>query len=125
MRTRQRRRRGRRLRRRVYEVVAETYTNDEGWTDGAGRGTTEGDEHYDRERGVGGTRGAGRRGGRTSSDEEEEDAGGRERMIRKGTTTRERVSMIRVWKETEQMVRRGWRRTTRESGPMREMSKCP
>ena len=107
MRTRQRRRRGRLLRMRVYEAVAETDTNDEGWTDGAGRGTTEGDEHYDRERGVGGTRGAGRRGGRTSSDEEEEDAGGRERMIRKGTTTRERVSMIRVWKEQEQMVRRG------------------
>ena len=41
------------------------------------RGTTGGDEHYDREDGVGGTRGlGGEGGGRTSSDEEEDDAVG-------------------------------------------------
>ena len=34
-----------------------------GETDGLGRGTTDGDEHYDREDGVGWTRGAGGRGG--------------------------------------------------------------
>ena len=48
---------------RGYEADAENDTKDEGGGDGLGRGTTDGDEHYDREDGVGWTRGAGGRGG--------------------------------------------------------------